>query len=639
MSDIDEKFFQSFKRELDDINIQKGLTQEEANKFFFDENYQTYFVEYIGDIAEGIANTDYARLYLIDKFFAVLFVRRGMISEVLRNFPQIINLEKSFPFTLLSLNESTDLPDLNALYMEDDALDGNGIIVGIIGTGIDYLNSRFMNADKSTRIVSIWDQSLAQGPFPEAFPIGTEFTRANINDAIKTSIQGGNPYDVVNHRDEVGYGTAIAGIIGASDLGTNVLTAGIAPKCEFSIVKLKPAKKSNLELWGLENYQGNVYDSNDIVACFRYFSQLQEKLRKPMVVYAAAGTNLGGHDGGAITERYIDSFTANNNFSVVTSTGDQGASPVHISGSFLQGENEKEIELNVDPQQETLNFFLYFVTPDIISVGITSPSGDSIEKIDVKPINGEEVIVNLGESTIVIQYFTEAIGSTDVKLDQRIDFFIRNTTSGVWKLKLIGEYLSNRTYDLWLIQSEFLKGSTGFIGSIPNTTLMTPSTAKDIIVCSSFDQVSSKLRMESGRGFTRDGRILPTIALPSQNIRTVGINNRPIVVSGTAVSGAILAGIVTLLLQWGIVLKNDVNMYSSKIKSYLILAASKVEGEVYPNIETGFGVLYIQNLIKMLNGETNQINRTKKLLNKTSNEEVNSLFIRIPEGIFKRLKT
>jgi len=638
MPDYNNKLTHEFSRPHDSEYTQSSISQAEANKLYLDEEYDTYFIEFVGDISEDIKKVDFAKLYILNRFFAVLFVKKDRISEVLKRFPQIINLEKSFPFTLLNMDESNEKPDQKALFKGDTELDGEGVIVGIISTGIDYLNPAFMKEDGSTRIISIWDQSVNEGPLPDAFVFGTEYSRNNINEAIKVGKIGKNPYDIVNHKDEVGYGTAAASIIGGYDTSTSKVIASLAPKCEFCVVKVKKPKTRSVINWGLENYSGNIYDSNDITAAFRYFDELQLKLRKPMVVYIALGTNLGGHDGGAISERYIDYLSFNNKLIVVTSTGDQGISPIHLSDSFSNGETEREVEINISKEQDTLNFFLYIVTPDRISIGITSPTGESIEKINVKPINGEVVIVTIGDTLFNIQYFTEQRGFTEEKLDQRIDFFIRNATPGIWKIKIYGEYLINRIYDLWLQQKELLKGDTGFIRAASNTTLMTPATANKIIVASSFNQLEDKILIESGRGFTRDRRAIPTVAVPTKNIEAIGLENKSLVLSGTGVAGAYLTGLVTLIFQWGIVLKNDENLSSSKIKSYLIMAALRVSGVDYPNIETGFGSLNVHSLLELLKSQPNRMDENKILLEDNYKNKAKRLYIKIPKEVHERIK-
>ena len=46
-------------------------------------------------------------------------------------------------------------------------LQGNGIMVGILDTGVDYRNPLFRNIDGSTRIAGIWDQTIQDGALPD----------------------------------------------------------------------------------------------------------------------------------------------------------------------------------------------------------------------------------------------------------------------------------------------------------------------------------------------------------------------------------------------------------------------------------------------------------------------------------------
>ncbi len=489
-----------------------------------------------------------------------------------------------------------------------------------------------MDENGATRIVSIWDQTLTRGPFPSTHIYGTEFTREEINKAIQTNIAGGNSYDIVEHKDENGYGTAIAGIIGARSLRESDMKASVAPKCEFAIVKLKTPRNSNLRHWGLEEYREIVYDSNDIAAAGRYLYQLQQRLNKPVVIYLPVGTNLGAHDGGTIGERFVDFLTQGRKFSIVTSTGNQGESPIRYEGKFLEEESENEVNINVDEQQGNIFFSLYFKEPDKISVGITSPKGDSIDKLDIKYVNGEEINTTLGESSIYVQYFLQ----TKSINNQRLDFVIKNAIGGVWKINIIKDYIIYGDYNLWFQQKEFSVGNTGFLQPAPYTTLMTPSTATNIIVTSSYDQIDNITMKESGRGFTIDNRIIPSIALSSRNVLTTGLNNIPVVSSGTAVSGAILAGVVALLFQWGIVNNNDNNMYASKIKSYLIQGTVREQGKVYPNQETGFGVLNIEKLFSNLNPREYNEDIAKSQFNRTLIESNQSIFVNIPKELYDR---
>ena len=51
-------------------------------------------------------------------------------------------------------------------------LTGKGICVGFIDTGINYQHPAFRNADGTSRILSIWDQTIQTGGLPEGFLYG-----------------------------------------------------------------------------------------------------------------------------------------------------------------------------------------------------------------------------------------------------------------------------------------------------------------------------------------------------------------------------------------------------------------------------------------------------------------------------------
>lgn len=49
------------------------------------------------------------------------------------------------------------------------ALKGEGVLVGVIDTGVDYTNPLFRYSDGSSRILRIWDQTVQDGTPPEEF--------------------------------------------------------------------------------------------------------------------------------------------------------------------------------------------------------------------------------------------------------------------------------------------------------------------------------------------------------------------------------------------------------------------------------------------------------------------------------------
>ena len=67
------------------------------------------------------------------------------------------------PAELYTLQEISAIEASGAYLLDEQkdlGLTGNGVVVGIIDTGIDYLNEEFMDDEGNTRINFIWDQTI-----------------------------------------------------------------------------------------------------------------------------------------------------------------------------------------------------------------------------------------------------------------------------------------------------------------------------------------------------------------------------------------------------------------------------------------------------------------------------------------------
>lgn len=627
-------------REVASPEVKKNLEKKTPGEYYESEDYEVYLIEYVGDIMSSIDKIPYADIYSTGEFFAFLFVQNGMLNEVLERVPEIINIQKASPFTLSNLKVSEELNVYESLDIQNTLLKGMGIIVGIISTGIDYLNPRFMNIDGSTRIISIWDQTVKEGPPPETFIRGTEFKREDINEALQKQALGEDPYAIVNHKDNIGHGTAIAGIIGGRNLGDGDKLQSVVPECEFSIVKLREAKENMLKLDGIERNGKNIYQDTDISAGIRYFRTLQDKVKRPIVVYLALGSNSGGHGGETVLERYMDFVALRRDFVVSCNTGNQGAAAGHASGILEGTGSRKIVPLSVAEGEGNISFSMYSNKPDKVTIGITSPTGERLQALTIPTRNGESIYSSIGNSNITVQYFEEN-RSGGV---QRVDVLIRNAIGGPWYIDLKGEYISNGRYDIWLLQKELLEIDTVFLNPDINITLMTPSTAQNSLTTSYYDQRDNSVIIESGRGFTRYGAIKPTTTMESMNFLTSGLNNSTIVASGAAIAGALLTGAIAMIYQWGIIEKNDIDMYQPKLRSYIISASLRDEEGIYPNQEWGYGRFNFNKLIDNLNKivETKKKPKKKPIVVSTQEDSLRNvlecLYVRIPDEICEKLR-
>lgn len=628
MNNYSPNFLNKTSRELgiEDIN---NLTPEKLNEFYLSGNYETYFVEYIGNIIDSLNKLDYADIFITGKFFGILFVAKGMLNKVLENVPEIINIEKNYPYTLSELILNSDNTNYNLVNKGEMTLEGEGVIVGIIGTGIDYLNPRFMTPEGDTRIIDIWDQTIKTGPHPTFFPYGTEYSQNNINTAIKSKAIGRDPYEVVSHKDDIGHGTAIAGIIGGRKVNVGDPFRSVAPKCEFAIVKLEEAREDTLELAGIKKGTKKVYQSTNISSAIRYLSDLQGSLKKPMVVYLPLGSNFGGRDGDTVLERYIDTFTQRRNFSVVMNTGNQGNGETHASGIIENTGDIKDVLINVGENQQNLSISIYTHRPDRIFISVISPTGQSIRRIPIPTIKEQNKYLLFEENGINIEYFAQEKLTGDIS----VDMLIKNTTPGIWKIRLSGEYILSGRYDSWIPQEELLEKETKFLAPDPYITLLTPSTATNSITTSYYNQINDEAAPSSGRGFPRNGIIIPSMTIEGFNLLTVGLNESLIIASGAAMAGAILAGAVSFIYQWGLVEENNQKLYPPRVKNYLIAATEKDDEKIYPNEEWGYGKFSFNKLNEVLNKSSQKVSARKT--SKGSQDDVKYLYINILVNMLK----
>ncbi|MEG2350852.1 MAG: S8 family serine peptidase, partial [Hungatella sp.] len=158
--------------------------------------------------------------------------------------------------------------------------DGNGALIGLIDTGIDYQNPVFRKPDGSSRILGILDQTL-----------GESFTQAQLDEAL----QSPDPLSIVPSTDTIGHGTFLAGIAagGSSDAKDFI---GAAPLAGIAMVKLKPAKQYLRDFF-LIRPDAIAYQENDIMLGITYLVFLAAKYRMPLSILISLGHNQGSHNG------------------------------------------------------------------------------------------------------------------------------------------------------------------------------------------------------------------------------------------------------------------------------------------------------------------------------------------------------
>lgn len=557
---------------------------------------------------------------MIASNLAVIITPANKINEISNIVLRIVNIEVS---TILTLNSISPLEASGAPVFNNNPylrLNGRGVLVGIIDTGIDYLNKEFQREDDTTRIVRIWDQTIQGDKDIYDLKYGTEYTEDQINQAISLQTSGGDPYSIVPSKDDIGHGTRLAGIIGGR--GINPDLKGAAPDCQFVIVKLSRATKVELDAAVIDKTDVPSYTPWSALLALRYIIAVARELKRPVVVFEPLGSNMGSHIGNGIVEQSINNYSSQSGTVVVVPTGNQGNTDTHTEGIIESAGDIKDIEIRVGEKQKNLPIEIWVNKPNRVKLSIVSPSGEVIDNLEAKNTNNERIKF-LYEGTEMIVNFTSPELSTGDSL-----IFIRayNLKAGIWKFRLTGQYIVDSKYYAWIPQRELIDSETKFLNSVGYTTLTLSSTSSGAISVAYYNQDDNSVISESGRGYTRYGMIKPDIAAGGFNAIVTNPGGGTAVISGSSVAGAVVAGCCALILQWAVVDKNYPDIYAAQIKTYIISGAKGRPGDVYPNKEWGYGMFDMQGVF----------DRIRETYNPRSDEDyeeyrVNNLFIRMPK--------
>lgn len=460
-----------------------------------------------------------------------------------------------------------------------DGLTGKGILVGIVDSGVDYFHPDFRNEDGSTRILRLWDQSVAGNP-PENYVSGTEYTKEEIDEALTLGETEGRR--LVPSGDFSGHGTAVLGIAAGNGRASDGVNRGVAYRSDLLVVKMGNPRENSFPR------------TTELMEGIDYLIRQAVKMRKPIVINVSFGNNYGSHRGDSLLENYIDTVAAMGRTVIVTGTGNNGSQPWHAGGILQQGKTE-EIQLAVGAFEPTLNVQLWKDYEDEMEIYLESPSGERIGPLYERLGPQRHLLENI---ELLIYYGKP--GPYQLSQEIYIDFIPEGNyvDSGVWKVLLSGKRVRSGQYFLWLPGGNVLNRGTGFYSPRAVGTLTIPSTAGKVISVGAYDSRQNAYADFSGRGSQFLPIRKPDLAAPGVSISAPVPGGGYATVTGTSFAAPFVSGSAALLMEWGIVKGNDPFLYGEKVKAYLRKGAQSVGGyEEYPNVEVGWGRLCLAESI------------------------------------------
>lgn len=570
------------------LNLALGVPPDEREKSLelavgynpFDNRWDL-IIRYAGDI-EFLKDYDIQIVYLLNNY-AIINIPEPLIDAV-SEYSEIIYIEKpkSLYFAVIEGKRASCVQAVQNEYLPDSLnLYGEGIIIAIIDSGIDYNNKVFKNADGSTRILEIWDQTTTDGLPPEGYNIGTLYTREQINEALNVQTAQAR-YKILPSRDLSGHGTHVAGIAAgnfAEDLNRNL---GMATRSELIVVKLgTPAA-------------GSFPRTSELMQAIDYVIKRGVYYNRPVAINLSFGNSYGAHDGRSLVSTFIDNVSNIGRNAIAAGSGNEGLGVGHAR-AYLQN-RPVNIELSVDNYESNMNLQIWKSYNDDFDIVLISPSGYRIgpllrESVALKYVaDRTEVFVYYGEPSPYSQ-------SQEIYIDFiPVDIYIN---SGIWTLELVPKKIIDGQVDMWLPGVSTVNDRTGFLEVSPETTLTVPSTTYSVISVGAYDTATDSYANFSGRGFTRTSdSIKPDIVAPGVNIRSAAVGGGYDIRTGTSMATPFVTGGVALLMEWGIVLGNDPFLYGEKAKAYLIRGARQLPGyDVWPNEMLGWGALCVADSI------------------------------------------
>jgi subtilisin family serine protease len=335
---------------------------------------------------------------------------------------------------------------------------GQGVVVGVIDTGLDTDHPDFLNANGTTRLLNLWDQTDGAGPHP-AFPYnyGTEWTAANINAGTSREI------------DTDGHGTHVTGIAAGNGRaigspGDQYQFTGIAPEADIIFVK-------------------TTFAADDILDAVKWI-QLKAGA-KPCVINLSLGSQYGGHDGTADLDVAMAALSGPGRI-IVAAAGNESNSGIHAQAT-IPALTTVDLQFSIPSYTATsgnnggqgndLCLLEAFSSNSNFNISVVLPNASTVGPV------GTNGTVTQSTSQGEVDIDASSVGSERAVY---IDIWDKTATlppaSGLWTVRVQNTQSSPHEMDLWLYYVDLGNAFVTWNNNIDNTELVSSPASSDSVI-------------------------------------------------------------------------------------------------------------------------------------------------------------
>jgi subtilisin family serine protease len=281
---------------------------------------------------------------------------------------------------------------------------GDGVLVGIVDTGVDWRHPDFRDANGDTRLELFIHAHRPQGAQVSQFD---EFDR----DAINAALNGGGGVPL---GDPQGHGTHCASIAVGNGLALNNRFAGVAPDAALVAMRSEP-----------------LFDTHTILGIRRTFEMAGGR---PAVVTLSLGGHLGPHDGTSAIENVIARESGPGRI-VVVAAGNEGGDDIHVRGEVR---DDEELIVPVRISDSQLQF-----------VDLWVPRGDDVDVVIETP-DGAQFAPDGAQVNTVFGIFEAHWQEDPVNRDQNLTLLIAGgRLNHIWRIRIAGNRVFHGEVHAW----------------------------------------------------------------------------------------------------------------------------------------------------------------------------------------------